>query len=488
MKPTAPQYNLEAEQSVLGAMMITPSVIPRVTKQITATDFYRESHRLIYNAILELGESVDPVTLTEKLRTGGTLKQVGGRDYIFTLQQLFPVAANAPLYAEAVRTATLERRAASIGRDLMQGDVSVADAIGKLELLPVTSPSNVTGNRSLPVIHLAEVPEPGPMRYRVEKLVPENYPTLIYAAGGIGKSITSIHMGVCVAAGLPFAGLEVIQGRVLYIDFELSQEEQARRLHQITRGLGLETAPSGLDYLNPGIQENVPTNIKKLVPQLKGYDFYIFDSLGAAMQGDMEAAKDIVPFFQTIRSLGTVLILDHQAKVQGGQDYKDKDAFGSVYKTNLSRSVWQLRQKKPDTGEGLLLTLTHKKTNFGPLYDPIGLQATFGHEFKLEAAAVSAEAKSESDTAYEKVKAALAKGPATGKRLEEVTGHADGTIRRAISELQKGGYVHEYGKDGRASIWALTPTVTVPPLKDVTGNSSLEPELEQLRLQGRLAV
>ncbi|MHB8154220.1 MAG: DnaB-like helicase N-terminal domain-containing protein, partial [Bacillati bacterium] len=44
MKPTAPQYNLEAEQSVLGAMMITPSVIPRVTKQITATDFYRESH------------------------------------------------------------------------------------------------------------------------------------------------------------------------------------------------------------------------------------------------------------------------------------------------------------------------------------------------------------------------------------------------------------------------------------------------------------
>ncbi|MHB8154201.1 MAG: AAA family ATPase, partial [Bacillati bacterium] len=215
---------------------------------------------------------------------------------------------------------------------------------------------------------------------------------------------------------------------------------------------------------------------------------YIFDSLGAAMQGDMEAAKDIVPFFQTMRSLGTVLILDHQSKVQVGQDYKDKDAFGSVYKTNLSRSVWQLRQKKPDTGEGLLLTLTHKKTNFGPLYDPIGLRATFGHEFKLEAADVPAEAKTESDTAYEKVKAALAKGPATGKRLEEITGLADSTIRGAISELQKGGYVHECGKEGKASIWALIPTVAVVPPSDPTDNSSAEPELELLKQQGRLAI
>lgn len=185
--------------------------------------------------------------------------------------------------------------------------------------------------------------------------------------------------------------------------------------------------------------------------------------------------------------MGTVLILDHQSKVQGGQQYQDKEAFGSVYKHNLSRSVWQLRQKKPDSGDGLLLTLTHKKTNFGPLYDPIGMRATFGHEFRLEAADVPPE-QGASDTASERIKSALAEGPATGKRLEEITGLADSTIRRSISDLQKAGYAHECDKDGKASIWALLPTVTVTPPSDVTDNSSVELELEQLKEQGRLLI
>lgn len=478
-------HNLEAEQSVLGAMLITPSVIPQVVERIASEDFYRDSHRLIFRAIVKLGEAADPMTLAEYLRTHGILEKIGGHNYILTLQQLCPVASNASLYADAVKSAALELGAYAIGRELAQGDLSATDAIAKLELLSVSSR---TGNSSLPVIQLADVPEPGPMKYRVEKLVPENYPTLFHAAGGIGKSITALYIGVCVATGLPFAGLEVIRGRVLYVDFELSQEEQARRVHQIVRGLGLEKAPSGLDYINPGIQDHVPTSIQKLVPQLTGYDLYIFDSLGAAMQGDMEAAKDIVPFFQMIRSLGTVLILDHQSKVQGGQHYKDKDAFGSVYKTNLSRSVWQLRQTKPDSGAGLLLTLTHKKTNFGPLYDPIGMRATFGHEFRLEAANIPQEPESASDTARDRIKGALHDGPATNKRLAEITGLADSTIRGAISDLQGDGYVHECGKEGRASIWTLIPTVTCYSPMEVTDNTSAEPELVQLKQQGRLAI
>ncbi len=462
---TAPPHNLEAEQSVLGAMLITPSIIQTVIERMSESDFYRDSHRLIYTAIAELGELVDPVTLSEKLRASGRLEKAGGGNYIHTLMSLCPVAANAPLYADAVKAAAIKRGVAAIGRELMQGDLSAGDAVAKLELLPVTSLSNVTGNSSLPVIHLADVPEPGPMRYRVEKIIPENFPTIIHAAGGIGKSFTALYLGLCVAAGRPVAGLEVIQGRVLYIDFELSQEEQARRVHQIVRGLRLEKAPSGLCYINPGIQDNVPTNIQKLVSKLRGFDFYIFDSLGAAMQGDMEAAKDVAPFFRTIRPLGTVLILDHQSKVQSGQQYKDKDPFGSVYKTNFSRSVWQLRQTKPDMGEGLLLTLTHKKTNFGPLNDPIGLRATFGHEFKIVAADVPPESDNAADTASARIKSAIQDRPATNKQLAEITGLADGTIRRAISELQKDGYIRECGKDGRASIWAVSSDTKIPEVK-----------------------
>jgi replicative DNA helicase len=108
--PVPPQ-NLEAEESVLGAMMISPGAIGAVSEIVDAGDFYRESHAKVYRAALGLyakGEPVDAITLTDELEERGELEAVGGRVRLHELAALVPASANASHYARIVHeTATL---------------------------------------------------------------------------------------------------------------------------------------------------------------------------------------------------------------------------------------------------------------------------------------------------------------------------------------------------------------------------------------------
>ena len=83
--PVVPPQNLEAEESVLGAMLLSPGAIGAVTEVLSAGDFYRESHGIIFRACLALyqqGEPVDAITLVDALEERGELEQVGGRTKI----------------------------------------------------------------------------------------------------------------------------------------------------------------------------------------------------------------------------------------------------------------------------------------------------------------------------------------------------------------------------------------------------------------------
>src|SRR5918995_1599601 len=104
--PHVPPQNLEAEESVLGAMLLSPGAIGAVTEILSAEDFYRESHGTVYRACLALyqqGEPVDAITLVDALEERGELEQVGGRARIHELAALVPATANAAHYARIVR-------------------------------------------------------------------------------------------------------------------------------------------------------------------------------------------------------------------------------------------------------------------------------------------------------------------------------------------------------------------------------------------------
>ncbi|MEZ5101700.1 MAG: replicative DNA helicase [Thermoleophilia bacterium] len=118
--PVPPQ-NLEAEESVLGAMLLATSAIAAVSEVIDPSDFYRGSHAKIYQAALALygrGEPVDAITLVDELEQRGELEEVGGRVRIHELAALVPAAGNARHYAQIVRESATLRNLIRAGNDI----------------------------------------------------------------------------------------------------------------------------------------------------------------------------------------------------------------------------------------------------------------------------------------------------------------------------------------------------------------------------------
>lgn len=108
-----PPQNLEAEQAVLGAMMLEPESGSSVFELIQPEDFYRDNHRLIFSAIRELfekGDPIDLVSVAEILRRQGRLEQVGGISTISEIARSVPSAANVEYYAKLVSEKALLRQ------------------------------------------------------------------------------------------------------------------------------------------------------------------------------------------------------------------------------------------------------------------------------------------------------------------------------------------------------------------------------------------
>ena len=116
-----PPQSIEAEQSVLGGLLLDNSAWDRISDVLTEQDFYRADHRLIYRAIAELVENnhpADALTVAETLERGGRLAEVGGQAYIGSLAMNTPSAANIRRYAEIVRERAVMRSLAAIGTEI----------------------------------------------------------------------------------------------------------------------------------------------------------------------------------------------------------------------------------------------------------------------------------------------------------------------------------------------------------------------------------
>ena len=121
--PQVPPQNLDAEESALGAMMLSPGAIASVSDVLShdGREFYRESHAKIYRAALALyakGEPVDAITLVDQLDERGDLEDVGGKVRIHELAALVPASANAGHYAQIVKEAATLRGLIRVGGEI----------------------------------------------------------------------------------------------------------------------------------------------------------------------------------------------------------------------------------------------------------------------------------------------------------------------------------------------------------------------------------
>jgi replicative DNA helicase len=116
-----PPYSIQAEQSVLGGLMLDNETWDQVADRVSEVDFYRKEHRLIFAAIAELSEKqipFDVVTLSEELEKKGNLQDVGGLAYLGTLAKDTPSAANIKAYADIVRDRSVLRQLIHVGTEI----------------------------------------------------------------------------------------------------------------------------------------------------------------------------------------------------------------------------------------------------------------------------------------------------------------------------------------------------------------------------------
>lgn len=133
-------HDLEAEQSVLGALMLDQNAVAAVRDMLEPSDFYAEKHRHIYQAALELsdrGEPIDPITLRAQMERAGTLSRSGGVDYIAELSIVTPTAASVKHYADIVVEHAVRRRLIEAGGDVtamgFDESITVQEAMDRAE-------------------------------------------------------------------------------------------------------------------------------------------------------------------------------------------------------------------------------------------------------------------------------------------------------------------------------------------------------------------
>ena len=336
------------------------------------------------------------------------------------------------------------------------------DVLKSLDFANFTTSQPLKGSEvvKLRVVRLSDSQRPGPRRFRVEGLLPEGWPTLAWGDSGQGKSYMGMALGQCVAVGVPFLGLETVKGHVLYADWELDETEQTRRAFEVAQGMYLDVPPVGFDYVRMTVPFADAVEWIQERIDVDGYDLIILDSFGLAVGGDPESARFVIPFFGALRRLNaTTLVIDHQSRLQTGQKYRDKDAFGSIYKKHLSRSGFQVQAISEQPGKKGLV-LRHAKTNFADKQPDTyaWLEFSEGRVFLTKATEeeMSVTAVIEEMNVAAQIRVAIQElGPSTVAAIAELADLNVRSVRNEVTRMKQSGDVAESGKEGHASVYDL---------------------------------
>lgn len=129
-----PPHNIDAEESLLGAMLLSRTAIDIVSETMQPEFFYRPAHAHIYEAIMSLssqGEAVDPVTVADELRRHGFLEAIGGTDALLSLQAATPATSSAGRYAKIIEELALLRSMIGVGGEIVELGYSLPDDVTK---------------------------------------------------------------------------------------------------------------------------------------------------------------------------------------------------------------------------------------------------------------------------------------------------------------------------------------------------------------------
>jgi len=268
-------------------------------------------------------------------------------------------------------------------------------------------------------------------KYLLYPLLLENEANLIYGTGGTGKSLVAMTLSLIIQSGYSVCGLEPSrQANVLYLDYETSWEEANEKVQLLKMGLDF---PSEANFLYRFCYSPFPyevADIQKIVIE-NNIGCVVIDSYGMACGADAWSQQIARDYFMGLRSLKvTSLTVDHVPKDD------QNSIFGSVYKYNEARNIFQIHAEPEMEREKLEIGLHHRKTNTGKLVGSLGLRFNFYEEGIL----TERVEKSEVPGAFsklplkEQIAEVLRKGEMTVGEIAEETGANKESVRRKLND------------------------------------------------------
>ncbi|HEX6268328.1 MAG TPA: AAA family ATPase [Burkholderiales bacterium] len=229
-------------------------------------------------------------------------------------------------------------------------------------------PSAIAWPDPIDLERLAET-EPQPPKFIVRDWLPVGYASLLAGHGGVGKSGIALHLGVCIASGEPFFGLEASRRRVLYISAEDRENVLHWRLSRISayRGIDIAGLRGWLDIVdlvghnavlwerNPQTGDTAAPAFDRLAERLRASEsqLLIVDGISDTFAGNENARADVKRFVNALVSLipsdGAVLLVGHIAKPQAASAATSEGYSGSTGWHNSVRARWYLY---PETAQG----------------------------------------------------------------------------------------------------------------------------------------
>jgi replicative DNA helicase len=365
-----PPQDLEAEQSVLGGMLLSRDTIGDVSRILTSgTEFYKPAHETIYNAILTVyargAEVPDPITVAAELTKTGDIDRVGGHGYLHTLVQTVPTAANAPFYAEKVAehaaarggieesTRTIQALYAREGEatGILEDGVERLKAVRDRGMASYDKPSKTLRTFLDEADDEPEWVIPGVLALW-DRLI-------VTAPEGGGKSLFNRQLLARTAAGLhPWKKARIAPKRVLLVDVENSKSQVRpwlRRMHRaaceeldgpadaLLDNFVLEVIPEGLDLRNPGDRAKLLRLVERNKPEMIAIGPLY--KLASGNPNEEEVARELMSAMEAVRvaSGGAAMLIEaHAPHRSGGDRQRDLRPIGA--------SLWM---RWPEYGFGL---------------------------------------------------------------------------------------------------------------------------------------
>lgn len=325
-------YSLQAEQAVLGGLLLDNVTWTRIGDHLLSKDFYQFEHQILFDRIskkIRKGESVDVLTLSEEAKEMPELKEIKGDMYVLELIKKTPGTSNIASYVAIIKEHSQRRQLIEIGQLLnyYATNQNTKETLVWLENKINQLGDNLSPKSKLQLITLIDFLS---LNIAQRELIlspwlPKQGLAMLYAKRGVGKTHVALNIAYAVASGGSFLGWQADKPcSVLYLDGEMPAATMQERLASIVISHNKE-AEAAFTILTPDIQTRGMPDLstlegqQALEPFLKGIEFIVVDNISTLCRSGKENEAEgwllVQAWALRMRSEGrSVLFVHHAAK------------------------------------------------------------------------------------------------------------------------------------------------------------------------------